>query len=179
MELTTTPSNETHLCDSCFSPVGADDQFCPHCGYPLKGTPEEQKTFKSKQIVNSIDMADYQKKLRIAANTLYYLCGIFILAAIVLFFVHKDEDQVLAYVIPNLILAVIFLLLGAFTKKQPLACVISGLCLYVIVQVLNAMVDIKTLFSGIYIKIFIILFLIRGIKSAIEVDRIRKESNLV
>ncbi|MBS1504603.1 MAG: zinc ribbon domain-containing protein [Bacteroidetes bacterium] len=179
MDATINPADGTALCNSCFNKVGPDDQFCNNCGYPLKGSQQEQNSFKTRHIVNTIDLVDYKKKLRNAENTLYYLAGLFALWGIILFFMHKDEEDVLAYCIPNFVLAVVFLLLGAYTKKKPLICLISGFSLYVIVQVLLAINDPSSLVSGIFVKIIIIGFLVRGIKSAVETDRIRKESNLV
>ena len=179
MDTTDNQTAEKIFCDACYVKVDSNDQFCNECGYPLKGTKEEQNVFKARQAVNSIDIVDYNKKLRQAANTLYYLSGIFVLSGIIQFFVNKDDPAVLAYVLPSIILAIVFLALAGYTKKKPLACIICGFSLYVIVQILNAIADPKTIASGILIKIIIIGFLIKGIKSAIEIDRIKKESNLV
>ncbi|HJP63349.1 MAG TPA: hypothetical protein VJ844_07890 [Mucilaginibacter sp.] len=178
MDITTNPADGTALCNSCFTKIDLDDQFCNNCGYPLKGTPEEQRIFQSTRVVNEIDMADYKKKLTNAANTLYYLCGIFVIYGLITFFLKKDDDDVLAYVLPNFILAIVFVALGGYTKKKPLACLISGFSLYIIVLILNAVNSPATLIQGIIVKVIIIGFLVRGIKSAIEVDRIKKENNL-
>jgi hypothetical protein len=178
MDITTNPADGSSLCNSCFTKIDQDDQFCNNCGYPLKGTEEEKRTFQSTRTVNEIDIADYNKKLTNAANTLYYLGGIFVIYALVQFFVKKDDEDVLAYVLPNIVLAIVFVVLGGYTKKKPLACLISGFSLYIIVQVLNAVTEPSTVIKGIIVKIIVIGFLVRGIKSAIEVDRIKKESNL-
>ena len=92
----------------------------------------------------------------------------------------KDQADGLTDVILNIILAMIFLALGGYTHKKPLACIISGLALYIIIQVLNIIIDPVSFASPIVliVKIVIIGFLIKGIRSAIEIERIRKENNL-
>ncbi|MDB5147523.1 MAG: zinc-ribbon protein, partial [Mucilaginibacter sp.] len=132
----------------------------------------------SERQVEEIDMFTYNKTLRQAGNTLYYLAGVFVFSGLLYFFMHKDQPEILAVVITNIIMAAIFLVLGTYSKKKPLACIISGLSLYVIVQVLNAIVDPISIAQGIIIKIVIIGYMIKGIKSAMEVEKIRKENNI-
>jgi hypothetical protein len=78
----------------------------------------------------------------------------------------------------NLILAFVFLALGGYAHKKPLACIVSGLCLYVIVIILNAIADPATIARGALVKILIIGYLVKGIKSAIEIEKIKKEHNI-
>jgi hypothetical protein len=172
-------AGEKIFCEACYIKVHPNDQFCNNCGYPLKGSAEQQDAFKSKQVVDTVNMRDYQKKLANASNTLYFLSALFILVAGILFFKHEEDEAVLAYVLPSIILGVTFLLLATYTKKKPLACLICGFSLYIIVQALGAISDPATIASGIILKIIVVVFLINGIKSAVEVDRMRKENNLV
>jgi len=166
-------------CAHCYAEIKNDDVYCTNCGYPLQGTEFEQKSFIANLEVIGIDMAEYNKKVRAAANTLYYLSGVFILSGIINFFILKDNADVLAIVIPTFILAMLFLLLGSYCPKKPLACLVSGLALYIIVQVINAFDSPMSLAKGIIIKIFIIGYLIKGIKSAIELEKMKKENNII
>ncbi|SEM58403.1 hypothetical protein SAMN05192574_10170 [Mucilaginibacter gossypiicola] len=168
----------TENCAHCNTQAKPEDTFCTQCGYPLKGTEAEQNIFISERQVEEIDIFTYNKTLRQASNTLYYLAGIFILSGLVYFFIHKDDEDVVTVVITDLIMAAIFLVLGAYSKKKPLACIISGLSLYVIVQVLNAIVEPISIAKGIIIKIVIIGYMIKGIKSAMEIEKIRKEKHI-
>lgn len=172
------PAETTEKCTACFAHVIPNDSFCDSCGYPLKGTEVEQRYFLSQQGVDSIDYADYNKKIKSAGTALYYLAGIFAFWGIVSFFIKSDDPEVLAYVLPNIILAVIFLVLGGFSNKKPLACIVSGLFLYVIVQVINAFDDPKTITSGILLKFIIIGYMMKGIKSALGLEKFKKENNL-
>lgn len=168
----------TEKCAHCNADSKAEDTFCTQCGYPLKGTEAEQNKFISERQVEEIDMFTYNKTLRQASNTLYYLAGVFIFGGLVYFFMHKDDADVVSVVITNIIMAAIFLVLGSYSKRKPLACLISGLSLYVIVQVLNAIIEPISIARGIIIKIVIIGYMIKGIKSAMEIEKIRKENNI-
>jgi len=165
-------------CAACDTAVLNDDIYCNNCGYPLKGSEQEQKSFILKREWAGIDIASFSKRLKSAANKLYYLAGVFVLYGIIVFFLKKDEEDVLAYVLPNLILAVMFFALGGYSMKKPLACMVSGLCLYAIVLILNFIANPAKIASGIIFKIVIIGYLIKGIKSAIEIEKIKKEHNI-
>jgi len=181
MENKIAPSTETILrCDACFTEIGTDDVYCANCGYPTKGTAAEQAKFISKK--NRVDVATVEltqrvtKSLNKAGRTLYYLSGLFILGGIIAFFKLKDDPEVLGKVIPYLILGVVFLLLGEYSKKHTLACFISGLCLFVIVQVLNLFQNPDLNLYSFLIMALVIGFLIMGIKSAIEIEKIKKHN---
>ncbi len=169
-------------CDACFKEIENDDVFCAYCGYPIKGTKVEQSAFILKQ--NKIDYykAEIKKKVenRIdkGATTLFCLSGLFILAAIIGFFKLQDNPQVLAFVIPYLILGIIFLLLGEYSKKKPLMCFVSGLCLYIIAELYDISERPQASPLGIITIFIIIVFLVLGIKSAVEIEKIKKENNI-
>jgi hypothetical protein len=173
-----TPVLQTELCSYCNLKTETDDVFCANCGYPLKGTDLEQKNFVTQQSFNDIDQTDLNKKLKNAGMSLYYLAGIFVISGFINFFISKDDPEVLAIVIPIFILAVLFLILGAYSTKKPLACLISGLSLYIIVQILVAIDDPVNIARGIIFKIAIIGYLIKGIKSAIDIEKIKKDNHL-
>ena len=175
--LQTAPSS-TLRCEGCYTEVGIDDIYCTNCGYPLKGTVLEQKAFILKQNKFEFDLVAFNKRINKAGKTLYYLSGIFFLGAVLNFFSMKDDPDVLAVIVPSLILAALFLLLGEYSKKKTLACFISGLCLFIIVQVLNFINDPRIDFFYIILIIVIMTFLVMGIKSAIEIEKIKKENNI-
>lgn len=162
-------------CDGCYIAVTNDDFYCTHCGYPLKGTADEQRKFVISLSQKEAALPEFEKKVERAGDTLYYLGGIFVLYSGYNFWHNKDNPSVLAIVLPNLVLAILFLLLAGFSKQKPLACFVSGLCLYLIVQVLILVSNPSRIDLGFFVKIIIIVFLIKGIKSAIEVERIKKE----
>jgi len=169
-------------CDACFKEIANDDIFCAHCGYPIKGTKVEQSAFITKQ--NKIDFYKSginkrtRERINKAGNTLFWLAGLFFLSATISFFVLKDNPEVLAVVIPYLVLGIVFLILGDYSKKKTLACFISGLCLYIIVQAIDLVQNPRLNLYSFLIMAIIITFLILGIKSAVEIEKIKKENNL-
>lgn len=175
---TTLAGELTKRCDSCLKNIENDDVYCTNCGYPIQGTEIEQKDFIANNEVVDINLADYNKKIRTAGNSLYYLAGIFFFWGVLSYFTTKDSPTAFGYLLISLILAIIFLVLGGYSRKKPLACIISGLCLYIILQVLNAIDNPATILSGIIVKIIIIGYMIKGIKSAIELEKFKKENNL-
>ena len=174
----TASTTTTTYCNACATEVVNDDAFCTNCGYPLKGSEKDQRYFIAQRSNVLIDMAEFNKKIKHAGNSLYYLSGVFVLMAIISFFKYQDDAEVLGIVIPIVILAALFLVLGSYSRKKPLACLVSGLCLYVIVQVLNIVSNPASVASGIIWKIAIIGYLVVGIRSAIEIEKIKKEHNI-
>ncbi|TFF39239.1 hypothetical protein [Mucilaginibacter psychrotolerans] len=180
MENSATITAETDAkCASCFTKVATEDVFCTSCGYPLKGTESEQRSFIARQEVNNLDYADFNQQIKKAGNSLYYLAGIFTLSAIINYFRFQDNPDTISEVIIILILAFLFLGLGAYSSKKPLVCLVSGLVLYIIVQVLLAIDNPINIVSGIIFKIIIIGYLIKGIKSALDFEQFKKEHNIV
>ena len=173
-----TTGDITLPCKACHSGVLPADAYCLNCGYPLHGSEMEQKTFLVSRDNLQLDIDDYNKKTKVAGNYLFILAALFVIAGLVAAAFGKDREVANVQLALDLILAVIFIALGAYSRRKPLACLISGLSLYIIVQLLNAVYSPITLVQGIIFKIIIIGFLVKGIKSAIEVDKIRKEHNL-
>ena len=165
-------------CDACFKEIGNDDVYCANCGYPLKGTALEQNAFIYKQNKADFDLVAFKKRIDKAGRTLFYLSGIFILGTILNFFEMKDKPGVAGVVIPGFILGAIFLLLGEYSKKKMLACFISGLCLFVIIQLINIFNNPEFDLLYTVFVVAIIVYLVLGIKSSIEIEKIKKEHNL-
>ena len=168
----------TGQCAACNAEVLADDAFCTGCGYPVKGTEQEQRYFLSKREAANIDINSFNKRLSRAGNSLYYLAAIFVIFGLIYYFTKESDQNAFAVLITNLILAAVFLALGGYSRKKPLACIVSGLSLYVILIILNAVTNPASLVSGIIFKIIIIGYMINGIKSAIEIEKLKKEHNI-
>jgi hypothetical protein len=166
-------------CPFCEETVIAGDAFCQHCGYPLKGTEEEQNTFRTERLLKEGKLVDIDTKVRTASIIMYVLAGLYLLFGIVTFPFVAEEDSPGAVLLINLIVSGLYAGLGYWCRAQPVPAIISGLILYAVVTVLNAVIDPSTLLKGIIIKIFIIAFLIKGLISAYEAQRIKKELHIV
>lgn len=170
------PSNINCAC--CATPFAEADIYCNSCGFPLKGTEEEQRHFINNRTIKEIDLADFDKNIKSATNSLYWVAGLFALGSIVGGFMLEDKSEIAAHFIIYVILIAIFLALAVWGKQKPLPALISGLSLYVFIQIASAILEPASIVSGIIVKIIIIAMLIKGIKAALEADKIKKEFNI-
>jgi hypothetical protein len=169
---------ETIRCKCCSKVVNIEDQFCQACGFPLKGTEENQNTFIYTRGYKHLELQGLERKIKSAGTTLYVLAGFFLLFGLGYFFINAGTNTSSGVLITNAIVAIIFLLLGYWSKKKPVAAIISGMVLFILVQLLSIFEDPSNIYKGIIIKIIIIGYLIKGMKSAFEAERIRKQHNI-
>ena len=165
-------------CKCCFVAINTADHFCQSCGFPLQGSEEEQSRFFTQRNYQQMQMHELNKKMESARNALYVLAAIFMLSGLFLFFVNRTEDSASGILITNTIVAVIFLLLGYWSAKKPLASIVSGMVLFVLVQLITIFDDPLSIFKGIILKIVIISYLIKGLMSALEAEKIQKQYNI-
>lgn len=69
--------------------------------------------------------------------------------------------------ITNLVLAAVMAGLALWGKRSPLPALLVATAVYAVVQVAAASMDPSTLAGGIIVKIAVVIFLVRGIKSAL------------
>jgi len=60
--------------------------------------------------------------------------------------------------------------LGGWSKTKPVLCVSLGLAFYILSQIV--------LFNGIIISVFIVVIFIKGLSSAVDAERIKKEHKI-
>jgi hypothetical protein len=80
--------------------------------------------------------------------------------------------------ISQLPIAIIFVALGFWCKKRPLPAILCGFTFYLLLQILYTIVSPQTIVNGIVIKLFVIGFLINGIRAVLEAEKIKKEMNV-
>lgn len=172
--------NYPQNCNYCNTAVAQPDNFCITCGYPINGTEEDQRFFVSERNALAIDLEDHDKKVNQAGKTLYWLAGLTVAWSFIQYAItaSKDADtdgMAKPVLLVNMILAALYLGLGLWSRKKPVVALVSGLSLYIIVQILSTVGDPTYLFKGIIIKILFIGYFIKGIKSAMEADRLKKQ----
>lgn len=165
----------TFACENCKAENAPTVKFCTRCGFPINGTEEEKKIFYGRLKVKQISLEECQDKIRSARNTLYVLAGLMVLGGIAMYFLDKAQGLVL--LVTYLILAAIFVGLGFWSLKKPFAAIISALVIYLTLQLIGAFADPKSLYQGIIIKVFVIIFLFKGLKSAKDAEALQKELN--
>jgi hypothetical protein len=165
-------------CTCCSASVLETDQFCPNCGYPLHGTETEQYNFIYNRNYKQTELEDLNKKIRSATTTLYVLAGLSFVSGIVIYSINKEEIRANFNLIIFMVMAVLYVGLAIWCKNKPVAAIISGLVLYIGFQIILAFDDPMNLVRGIIWKILIIVYLLKGMKSAFDAQKIRKELNL-
>ena len=158
------------ICSQCSSEIKSDSKFCTNCGFPENGDEKEKAVFHANKAMKKNQIMDDNKKVTSARKTLYWLAGIFMFFGLVQFFMTESLEVLLS----NVILAVIFLLLAYWSQKRPFAAILSALLLYVTVIALNAIIEPYTLAKGIFVKIIILSFLIKGTYSASQISKINE-----
>lgn len=165
-------------CRACGNAVNGHDQFCTSCGFPLRGTDEEQNVFISARHFRKSQVQTLHKKIKNAQTTLFVLAGLFAVIGVAYYFISGQNDLGFAVMITNLILAAVFLALGGWAKNKPVVALISGLVLFILVQLISIIEDPTNIVRGIIIKALVIVYLVKGLQSAIEAEKIKKEHNI-
>lgn len=179
MDAQLTPiTDETIYCKSCSAQATVDDQFCAGCGYPLKGTADEQKRFLMDKSYKELNLDEAQKQVKKASYALYYISGATLLGGLIVYGMNKDASQSGTILLVNTAIAVIFAAIGIWCIRKPLAAIITGASFYALIVILNAVSNPLTIVSGIIFKIFIVGCFIRGIKAALEAEKLKKELNI-
>ncbi|MFB9844356.1 hypothetical protein [Mucilaginibacter ginsenosidivorans] len=177
MDAQLTPANDFTFCKSCTSTVTTNDQFCADCGYPLTGTEEEQKKFLMDKSYKELNLEEANRMVKKASYALYYVAGATLVGGLIVYGMDKTGLGSTVLLV-NAILAVLFAAIGFWCTRMPLAGVITGTSLYALIFILNAIENPLTIVSGIIFKIFIVGCFIKGIKSAIEAEKLKKELNI-
>jgi hypothetical protein len=123
-------------------------------------------------------MEGYDKHIRQARNVLFVAAGLLVLNAIFLFSNYPFDIEVmwLDYLIWTVYIGG-FIALGFWTKKKPYYAIIGGLILLGIFILVNAIIDPSSIFGGIFFKIAVVIFLIKGLGDAKEAQQIKEQLN--
>jgi hypothetical protein len=172
------PITETTTCSSCFFNIDQNDTFCTNCGYPLKGSETDQKDFMMLKSYKEINLREAMTQVKRASYALYYIAGATMIMGLIAYSTNNDAGVKNSVLIMNTILALIYAAMGFWSTRKPLTAIISGASLYALVFILNAVTNPISIASGIIFKIFIVVYFARGIKAAIEADKLKKELNI-
>ena len=152
-----------HQCSKCSTPMKVEQKFCVSCGYPENGTRQEKASFVAKAVLERSKAREAPKKIKSARTILFVISGLAFLYGIIIFFTNEDS----AALISSGILSLIYLGLGFWSQEKPLVALVLGLLVYLTITVLNGILEPTTVYKGIILKLFIIVYLSKGINSAL------------
>lgn len=130
----------------------------------IKTTPEADE-IELGRLEHDAEMALTKiKNARIA----FIVLAVFAVLSIVLSMVRNTDIEPLYIVIEGAIMCAGYVAAFFLTPRFPKVAIIGGLCFYLFVIVVNALLVPTTIFSGIFLKIIVIYYLIKGIGGASE-----------
>jgi hypothetical protein len=164
-------------CPFCAEPIEPGDAFCTHCGFPIMGSDEEQRAYRTKRWVKEDELGEMKRRVRQASNTMFGLAVLFFLAGLYYYGMLRLYQNPGSILLINWIVAAVYIGLGLWSRTQPAAAIVSGLIFYAIVTVLSIIDNPDSLLSivGLVLKLIIIALLINGMNSAYKAERIKKE----
>lgn len=129
--------------------------------------------------IKQIELEGNQRTVKKARNALFWTAGLLLFGEIVSSF--KDGYELTAYVIAVIILEVgVFLALALWTRKKPYTAIVVGIIAFIGLQVLSAIIlgitegveaVLRILFSGIIVKVAILVTLFRAVSDAKELQQ--------
>ncbi len=166
MEEVIPPSFQCSFCDSSME---ESQVFCISCGFPENGTEQEKSKFHAHRVLEMRDTKDAKKGISSARNTLFVIAALTMLWGIYYFFKSNWDISI---IITYMILACIYMVLGYWSQQKPLIALILGLLVYLTIIVLAALFEPSTILSGIIVKILVIIYLGKGINSALHIRKV-------
>lgn len=164
-------------CKNCQKPIFAAERFCTACGFPVNATKEEEDHFYYTLGAKKLQLDTLDRKIHNARIAMWVISGATLLFGFIFYMMNKEHEAALGVLISNVIVALLFVLLAELAKKKPFVALLSGLLLYVTLHLYAIIVENMSPFSGIIIKVIIIVYLVKGIRSAQEAEQIKKEIN--
>lgn len=155
-------------CLKCESLVPIDTKFCINCGYPQRGDVGEKAKYNADKVLSHAKSKEAPRLIRKARNTLFAIAALNLLVGLFYFFAQDD----IATCIISIVLAIAYVVLGFWSQQKPLIALVLGLFVYLMTIAINAIVLPASIFSGLLIKIIVILFLAKGINSALHLKKI-------
>jgi hypothetical protein len=175
------------ICSNCGTTVKPNDQFCGSCGQAMPPAEDYVNKRYVKEATGAIKglailftivgILMYFVTKSQSANFLVKLDGMNpeetypVAINGVKYTVAALRSQLTwepwGVLIVNLILAAVMTVLAFWGRRAPLAAVLVATATYSVLIVTNAIIDPKTIGQGIWVKIFIIVLLVRGIKAAL------------
>jgi peptidoglycan/LPS O-acetylase OafA/YrhL len=164
-------------CPMCHADVEPSDAFCNSCGFPRKGTAQEQKVFWLQLKTKNTKLERVNKKLRQARNTLFIVGTLTTLFSFGVYawgyFGHYRGD--LPRLLSNIILGLAFAALGFWSIKKPLPAILCGTALFLLLTLITIIASSLTTLNEYIYKLFVLGYLTVGIKAVFDAEKLKKE----
>ena len=182
------PTKKPIKCKSCGAPVNPNDRFCASCG-AVQPSPEERA--RTERVAQATGTMWGLCVLFLIAGVIMFVSTKAQIDPVLADLAKVDPNAQLPEPINgvtytadelrrallteqwsglavNFGLSAIMAGLAFWGRRAPLPAIIVATATYVVVVIVNFLLDPSTLGQGIYVKIFVLFFLYRGIRSALE-----------
>ena len=148
------------ICNACDAEYATHVAYCTVCGYPFDADAKTKSAFVAAYLLKKSGKDEAGTNMRKASNALFGAAVLYLVSGVVGSFQEAEALWV------GVALGVVFSGLAIWARHQALPAIISGIALFVLLILVMAVLEPITIFSGILWKVLILVFLIRGLKSA-------------
>lgn len=143
--------------------------------------PAGENTSKEPESIFSgeeFSMDGYDKHIRHARNALYVSAVILLINVLILNSRHPESYEYawLDWLVYGLFI-IGFVALALWTKSKPYYAIIGGMLLFALFLLLQLWIDAGSLFKGLLWKIFVAVYLVKGLSNAREAQELRDGFN--
>ncbi len=149
-------------CSYCNEPILGRPEKCISCGFPENGTEVEKSKFKTQKALDLHKKQSAPKIIKSATTSLYVIGAIQLLFGLYQYFANDNIPELIA----SGVVFIIFMLLGYWSQSKPWIALVIGLVVYAGIVLLTWIDNPANIYKGIVIKIFIVVYLVKGIISA-------------
>ena len=135
--------------------------------------------------LKQIELEGYELGVRKARNALYWTAGLVFAGEMIAMFASGGAFNVYILLIA-IFEAAVFVALALWTKKKPYTAIMSGLITFIVIILISAAGlaysdgitgFLKGIFSGIFVKVIILVNLIKALKDAKTLEEARAEQS--
>lgn len=162
----------TMQCPYCKKEYTGQVDKCPHCGYPITGTKEEQGVFVGQRILMKGDIDESKSSIKRARVVLIVLACLYacITVRFAILFKGLDFYQILILCSPSILITILFSVCIFLLKKRPVFSLWMSLILYVLLE-LYSIINLR----GIVLIAIVIAILIKGLYDVKKAEKAEKE----
>lgn len=165
------PETMSIICANCNAENPSTQKFCSSCSYPITGTMEERQQFAATIGKHKLHIKRAKEQIGNAKIMIYIIAGLTFLFGLIIYFQNDDFVSLIV----NISMCLLYLIMAAWADKNPFAAILTAFIFYVTFILVNAVIQPATLFSGLIMKIIIIVGFVKAIRSAMEAQESIKE----
>lgn len=152
-------SSEKSVCYCCSSPYFSWETKCDKCGYPLKGTPEEQKEFSINYTLKNYDGDLSRNKVRSAQSLFFIISALTFISAFIYFILGKTHW---IFLVIDINIGLAYISFAIWSKYKAFAAIFTGSIFFISLFLLKVILIPHAIgILVLIINITIIVFLIR------------------